>query len=77
MKVKVEGCITSIEEKVKDEKQFTDILIAQTGERIQVLVRLTGHCAENYDAFEVKEFLGKLMQWRTKEGPIGCMVMVN
>lgn len=81
MRVKVEGVITSIEEEVRknaqnEEKLMTNILLAQKGEKMQVSVRLPGHVAEQYSLFEVSEFEGQLMTWKTRDG-VGSMVMVG
>jgi hypothetical protein len=76
MRVKVEGLITSIEQKTKGDKNFTNLLLAQTGEREQVQVRLLGHVADNYDELERIEFEGRLMTWTQRDG-VGSMVMAD
>lgn len=76
MIVSVEGHITSIEEKVKDDKEITELMLAQQGQKEQIVVRLKGLKAENYTLFEIAEFTGRLMTWKQREG-IGSMVMVG
>lgn len=76
MKIAVEGAITSIEVKEKDEKVFTELLLAQQGEREQVKVRLNGDRTDEFDMFQVESFQGRLMTWKQREG-IGSMVMAD
>lgn|GEM_PF-5355830 len=75
MRVSVEGVITSIEESSKEDKKFTNLLLAQKGEKVQVAVRLHGHVAKNYTEFEIGQFSGRLMAWSQREG-VGMMVSV-
>lgn len=76
MKVTVEGAITSIEVKTKDEKPVTELLLAQQGEREQVVVRMSGKRDEDFTLFQMKEFSGRLMAWKQRDG-IGMMVLAN
>lgn len=76
MIVTVEGHITSIEEKTKEEKKMTELLIAQQGQREQIPVRLEGHVAKLFTLFETNKFTGRLMTWKQREG-IGTMVLAN
>lgn len=76
MQVTVEGVITSIEEKTKDDKKMTEVLLAQKGEKMQVAVRLPGHRANEFSPFQVESFKGRLMQWKTRDG-VGSMVLVG
>lgn len=76
MLVTVEGIVTSIEEKEKDDKKFTELMIAQKGERIQVLARIPGHVASQYSVFEVVNLNGRLITWKTRDG-IGMMLMCD
>lgn len=76
MQVTVEGVITSIEQKTKDDKKSTELLLAQKGEKVQVSVRLPGHQATNYEPFQIESFKGRLLQWRTRDG-VGSMVLVG
>lgn len=76
MQVMVEGVITSIEQKTKEEKKSTELLLAQKGEKVQVAVRLPGHQAANFEPFQIESFKGRLLQWRTRDG-IGSMVVVG
>lgn len=75
MIVTVEGHITSIEEKSKDEKEFTELMLAQPGQKEQIVIRLKGFKADMYSLFEIAKFEGRLMTWKQREG-IGSMVMV-
>lgn len=81
MKVTVEGVITSIEQKAKDqgtkdEKKFTEVLLAQKGEKMQTKVRLPGHVGEQYTEFEVAEFTGNLLTWKTRDS-VDMMITVE
>lgn len=76
MRVSVEGVITSIEEASKEDKKFTNLLLAQKGEKVQVAVRLPGHVAKDYSEFEVQGFSGRLMAWTQRDG-VGMMVRVD
>lgn len=76
MVVLVEGVITSIEKKKKDDKVSTELLLAQKGEKTQVTVRVPGDKVDLYDLFEVASFQGRLMQWSGRNG-VGSMVMVE
>lgn len=76
MKVTVEGLVTSIAEKTKDEKKYTELFLVQGGEREQVNVRLQGHIGERFEELEKVSFTGRLMTWRQREG-IGSMVMAE
>lgn len=80
MRVSVEGVITSIEEASKQDptkgvQKFTNLLLAQKGEKVQVAVRLPGHVAKNYTEFEIGQFSGRLMAWSQRDG-VGMMVTV-
>lgn len=74
MQVTVEGVITSLWEKVKDDRQVTEMLIAQKGEREQVLVRLEGHRANEYSEFELTSITGRLITWVSRN-TVGKMIM--
>ncbi|WP_459595080.1 hypothetical protein [Campylobacter jejuni] len=76
MMVTVEGHITSIENKTKEDKKFTELLLAQKGQKEQITVRLNGHVGDNYELFEVAEFKGRLMTWKQREG-VGSMIMAE
>ncbi|SFT00913.1 hypothetical protein [Paenibacillus sp. 453mf] len=76
MMVTVEGVITSVEEKTKDDKPYTELLLAQKGEKMQVTVRVPGAKSNDYEPFQVETFQGRLMQWATRNG-VGSMVMVD
>lgn len=76
MKITIEGVITSIEEKEKEDKKYTDVLIAQKGEKMQVPVRLQGHVAERFDLYQVEAFTGRLLTWKARDG-VGMMVTVD
>lgn len=75
MRVTVEGVITSIEQKVKEDKKYTELLLAQKGEKMQVPVRVPGHVADQYDLFQVEKFSGSLIAWKTRDG-IGMLINV-
>jgi len=76
MKVTVEGIITSIEQKSKDDKKYTEVLMAQKGEKMQITVRIPGHVEKAYSLFEVAMFTGRLMMWKTRDA-VGSMVMLD
>lgn len=76
MQIMVEGVITSIEQKSKDEKKYTELLLAQKGEKVQAKIRIPGHVAQQYSEFEVANFSGRLMTWNTRNG-VDMMVMVD
>lgn len=76
MFVTVEGHITSIEEKTKDDKDYTELMLAQQGQKEQVVIRLRGHKEQDYSLWEIAQFQGRLMFWKLSEG-IGSMVMVD
>lgn len=76
MKVSVEGIITSIEEASKEDKKFTNLLLAQKGEKVQVAVRLPGHVGKDYSEFEIGSFSGRLLAWTQRDG-VGMMVTVG
>ncbi|MNV55671.1 hypothetical protein D3C71_1479110 [compost metagenome] len=76
MVVTVEGHVTSIQEKTKDDKDYTELMLAQQGEKEQIVVRLKKHVADEYSLFEIGNFTGRLMTWKQREG-IGSMVMVD
>ncbi|MCY9708127.1 hypothetical protein M5X00_29395 [Paenibacillus alvei] len=75
MVVSVEGIITSLEKKEKNEKVFTEIMLAQRGVQEQVRVRLEGDQTGQYDDFERTSFTGRLMTWASRNG-VGMMVLV-
>lgn len=76
MNVTVEGLITSVEPRTKNDKKFTELLLAQKGEKEQVTVRLDGHVEKNYELLQPAVFTGRLMIWKLREG-IGSMVMAE
>ena len=76
MQVVVEGAITSIEVKTKNDEPITELLLAQKGEREQVKVRLNGDRQDEFELFQVEAFSGRLMMWPQRNG-IGSMVMVG
>lgn len=80
MVVTVEGVITSIEQKSKETEgkvnKFTELLLAQKGEKVQIPVRLPGHVEAQYSLFEVANFTGNLLSWKTRDS-IGMMVSVK
>lgn len=82
MIVTVEGVITSIEQDTRKgtegnpDRHFTKILLAQKGEKVQTEVRIPGHVEEKYSIFEVAQFTGNLLAWRTRDG-VGMMVNVD
>lgn len=82
MRVTVEGVITSIEQKSKTNEetkkvnQFTEVLLAQKGEKTLITIRIPGHVEHMYTQFEVADFSGRLMTWKTRDG-IGSMVMIE
>lgn len=76
MQVTVKGVITSIQERKKDDREYTELYLAQPGERNQVAVRLNGHRANSFQPFDVQEFTGTLMIWKTRDG-VGTLVMAD
>jgi hypothetical protein len=76
MRVTIEGLITSVEQVTKDNKKFTNLLIMQRGERVQVQARLEGHVADNFEEMERVELKGRLQAWAQRDG-IGMMVMAE
>lgn len=76
MRVTIEGLITSVEQVTKDNKKFTNLLIMQRGERVQVQARLEGHVADSYEEMEQVELKGRLQAWSQRDG-IGMMVMAD
>ncbi|MEK5257660.1 hypothetical protein NST74_29880 [Paenibacillus sp. FSL F4-0125] len=76
MKVTIEGLITSVKEETKDSKKFTNLLIMQRGERVQVQARLEGHVGDNFEEMEKIELKGRLQAWAQRDG-IGMMVMAD
>jgi hypothetical protein len=80
VKVTVEGVITSKTkvEKIKDDKKVvsTEILLAQTGEKMQTAIKLNGDQTADYELYQPAEFKGELFAWRTREG-VGMMVLVR
>ena len=76
MRVTVEGVVTSIELKKKDDKTSTELLLAQQGQKEQVTVRLHEDQTQMFALWEVNKFEGRLMTWQTRQG-VGSMVMVD
>lgn len=76
MRLTVEGTVTSIEVKSKNDKTFTELLLAQDGQKEQVTIRLDGDLSANYDRWTMEQFTGRLMTWATRNG-VGSMVMVD
>lgn len=75
MLVKVAGKVTAYETVEKDGRKYTNLLLLQLGERRQVPARLVGH--RHFDLFEDVELTGRLVSWRTREGAIEHMVLVD
>lgn len=75
MLVTVEGVVTSVERKEKNNKVYTEVFVAQRGEQEQVRVRLYGDHSQSYVEYEKNTFYGRLMLWRTRDG-VGNMVLV-
>lgn len=78
MRVTVQGLLTSVEVKSKENKKSTELLLAQQGEKEQVVVRLEGDLSKGYqeNLLTPLEFSGRLMQWQTRNG-VGSMVMAE
>lgn len=76
MQVTVQGHITSIDVRSKDDKIFTELMLAQKGEKELVPVRLAGAHDQNYSLFEIAEFNGRLLLWKTRDS-IGKLVLVG
>lgn len=80
MVVTVEGVITSIEQRTKETdgkvNKFTELLLAQKGEKVQIPVRLPGHVETLYSLYEVGNFTGNLLSWKTRDS-IGMMVSIR
>lgn len=76
MLVEVEGVITSIEAKTKDDKPYTEIMLAQKGVKEQVSVRLDGNRTNEFDVLEIGRFTGRLFTWKQREG-IGSIIKVE
>jgi hypothetical protein len=80
MIVTIEGVITSKELIKKDTengpKISTELLLAQTGEKMQTPIRLQGDKRDQFELFEVNTFTGELLSWKTRDG-IGNMIMVR
>lgn len=75
MRVTVTGICMSAENRQREEKKYTELFLAQKGERMQVLVRLPGHQADRYTQFEDVTVTGNLLAWKTRDG-VGLMVNV-
>lgn len=75
MLVTVDGMITSIERDIKDNKEFTKIMLAQKGQKEQVAVRVDGNVVDRFTPTEMATFTGRLFFWKQREG-IGSMVQV-
>lgn len=75
MNVSVAGKVTACEIVEKNNKVFTKLLLLQEGQRKQVLVRIDGR--REYDLFDDVEFTGRLVSWKTREGAIEHMVLVD
>lgn len=78
MRVTVEGMLTSVEVKSKENKKSTELLLCQQGEKEQVVVRLEGDLSKGYVEKMLTHhvFSGRLMQWQTRNG-VGSMVMAE
>lgn len=76
MNVSVEGVVTSIEQKTKDDKKFTELLLAQKGEKQLIPVRLPGHVENDFSLYQIENFTGSLLTWKTRDG-VGFMVSVR
>lgn len=76
MIVTVEGLITSIKTERKDNKDQTTVYLVQEGEREQVVVRLPGDKSNLYTTLERCSFVGRLINWKTRDG-IGSMVLAD
>lgn len=76
VKVIVEGIITSIQHERKDDKENTKIYLVQDGEREQVVVRMPGDQTNLYSLYEVQQFSGRLLSWKTREG-VRSMVLAD
>lgn len=75
MKVSVAGKVTACEVLQKGDKVFTKLHLLQEGQRKQVLVRIEGR--REYGLFEDVELTGRLVSWKTREGAIEHMVLVD
>lgn len=76
MIVTVEGVITSIAKKQKDDKVSTELMLVQKGEKEQITVRLQDDVTDMFSEFERQTFTGRLMTWATRNG-VGSMIMVE
>lgn len=76
MRATVEGLVTSIAEESKNEKQHTELLLLQEGERVQVRARVKGHNL-NYDLMERITITGRVMAWGKRSGEADYMLLVD
>lgn len=80
MIVTIEGVITSkdIVKKIKNNEEVisTELLLAQTGEKVQATIRLDGDVRDQYEVFEKNIFTGQLFAWAQRDG-VGMMVKVS
>jgi hypothetical protein len=78
--VTVEGVITSKEiitkETDKGPKISTELLLAQTGEKTLMPIRLEGDKVKNFELYKQGKFTGELLTWKTRDA-VGMMVMIR
>jgi len=78
MVVTVEGVLTSVGVKEKNDKKNTELLLAQAGEKEQVTVRINGDVSKGYEGklLTNHKFTGRLMMWSQRDG-VGSMVVAD
>jgi hypothetical protein len=78
MKVTVEGVLTSVGVREKNDKKNTELLLAQAGEKEQVTVRVEGDVSKSYESklLTNHKFTGRLMMWNQRDG-VGSMVVAD
>lgn len=76
MIVTVEGTITSIDLKVKEGKESTELLLAQDKQKEQITIRLNGDLRNFFTQWKPQVFTGRLMAWSARNG-VGSMIMVS
>ncbi|WP_138756551.1 hypothetical protein [Paenibacillus sinopodophylli] len=76
MIVTVTGTITSIDLRVKEGKESTELLLAQDKQKEQITIRLNGDLQEYFKQWTPQTFTGRLMAWGQRNG-VGSMIMIS
>lgn len=77
MQVSVTGQVMDLIERVKDEKQSTEVMLYQRGNKQLVTCKYEGFVAKDFQIGETETIAGRLTAWSQNNGSVGLMVMAG